>query len=449
LSWLFGLVLGITYAATGTGGAVDWLPPGALLAVMLLLIGADNVKFWIVLYPLIFVAPRLQLGGWSEGSEQLFGLQLYEPWMLLLLAAGVPRLLATKPLALPGLLKLILGLLFCLGLFAIGIAPDRLSALKSGSRTFFEPLFLFVLITSLSWRRSEVRWVTFVLVGVGALVTAISIVEYGTRVARPLGLNRLDASWEGSNVEAAFLGAVIPIALRLLLSARSPMAVGGWLVALIVSGTGLVLTYTRGAWIAVTVAVMLQIAWMRAWVSATLVCLVLFLGLLVAPPEILERLRSIATFTHDPSASNRLTLWPQVVGLIANQPLTGYGFNNRTVELATGSYHAHNIFLDFAVTLGVPALVMFLAMVAYVLGWAFTTLRRSGHSEDGDLLSGLWAGTFSILLAGIFDGSILIWAVLAHTFWLMLALTFSFAVSIEREPAWPARAYANSPRTSP
>src|SRR5262249_30732218 len=88
LSWLFGLVLGITYAATGTGGAVDWLPPGALLAAMLLLIGADNVKFWIVLYPLIFVAPRLQLGGWSEGSEQLFGLQLYEPWMLLLLAAG-------------------------------------------------------------------------------------------------------------------------------------------------------------------------------------------------------------------------------------------------------------------------------------------------------------------------------------------------------------------------
>src|SRR5262245_52666523 len=75
LAWLFGLVLSVTYAATGTGAA-DWAWAGVLGAAMLLVVGANNVKFWVILYPLIFLAPRLQLGSVSGGREQEFGLQL-------------------------------------------------------------------------------------------------------------------------------------------------------------------------------------------------------------------------------------------------------------------------------------------------------------------------------------------------------------------------------------
>jgi len=454
-------VLSITFAVTGTGGAVDWVLAGALVAVMLLLVGGDNVKFWIVLYPLIFLAPRLQLGNLWEGREQTFGLQLYEPWVFLLFMTWFPHMLATKRLALPGFMKTGLGLLFCLGLVGIWLAPDRISALKNGIRAFFEPLLLFVVITSLSWRRTEVRWVAFALVGIGALVAGISIIETGTRAAQPHELNRLDpswegsrlkrleASWEGSNIEAAFLGAVIPLAMSLVLSARSLTAAGGRLAALAVSGLGLVLTYTRGAWIAVIVAVMLQVVLMRMWVPAMLVGLVLLPGLLVAPPEMLERLKSILEYTNDPSASNRLILWPQVIGLIANQPLTGYGLNSLAVEQATGSHHAHNIFLDFAVNLGVPALLLFVALVTYVLGRAFATVRRSDRLEDRDLLIGLGTATLSILLAGGFDGSILIWPVLAHVFWLLLALTFSFAASIGGGLGRPTSTHASVLRKSP
>src|SRR5262249_39881932 len=246
-----------------------------------------------------------------------------------------------------------------------------------------------------------------------------------------------------------FLGTIIQVALSVVLSARFRTAVGGCLAALAVSSAGLVLAQTRGAWIATTIVATLQIAWMRAWVPATWAGMALLLALLAVPPEMLERIRSIVEFTADPSASNRLFLWPQVIGLIADQPLTGYGFGSLAVEQATGSYHAHNVFLDFAVTLGVPALLAFLTLVAYVLGRAFATVRRSRRSMDCDLLTGLWATTLCILLAGRFDGSILIWPILAHTFWLLLALTFSLAASIERESARPAGAHANVLRRSP
>src|SRR5713226_2866207 len=68
LPWLFGVAFGIGYAVIAEETA-GWALAGALVALMLIAVGADNIKFWVVLYPLIFLAPRLMLGTWSESGE--------------------------------------------------------------------------------------------------------------------------------------------------------------------------------------------------------------------------------------------------------------------------------------------------------------------------------------------------------------------------------------------
>jgi O-antigen ligase len=74
----------------------------------------------------------------------------------------------------------------------------------------------------------------------------------------------------------------------------------------------------------------------------------------------------------------RLALWPQVLERIEQRPLTGYGFGRGMLraglkkDLGEGNlWHAHNLFLDVTVQLGLPGLVLLLLLLGATLreGW--------------------------------------------------------------------------------
>jgi O-antigen ligase len=438
LPWLFGLVFGIADAMIA-GNSTGWVVVAVCVALMVVVSGGNNLKFWAILYPVIFVAPRFKLGDWSEEGEKLLGLQLYDPWILLLLCLWIPGLVAAKRLDLPSSMKWALGLLLVLGLWAIRIAPDRAIALKIAGRTFFEPMLLFAVVASLPWKRTELRWGALVLISVAAVVATTSFFGYWTGEGdRTKELLRLKSYWEGTNVLAAFLVAVLPVGLGVVLARSSWLwgLVSG--MALVTASAALVSTYTRGAWLAVGLGLGLMVVWLRAWMWTTLVLLVILLIVIAGPPQILTRIESIVRFERDRSASNRLLLWPVVISLVAEKPLTGYGFGGFKVQFRGQSSvihaaHAHNIFLDYALALGVLAPLLFLWIVGYVWVRALAALRRFRRSEDWPLLLGLWAGSTSMLMAGMTDGSIPIWPILAHTFWFILALTYAVTVAMERD----------------
>jgi len=394
------------------------------------------------------------LGGVSEEGDKLFNVRLYEPLLALLLMFWIPRVVATKRLGVPRPLQVMLGLLVGVGLLALRIAPDRLLALKVGVRTFFEPLSLFVVITSLSWKRSDLRRVLFAFLCVALLSGGASLFGHLTRgggassakassvkASSAKELDRLRSSWEGTNVQAAFLGAAVPIALGVLLSRSSRTLVITGLSALVTGCVVLILTYTRGVWIAVGVASLFMVSVLRAWVWAALVGLLLFAGLAAGPPQFLHRMESIIRFEEQRSAMNRLVLWPKIAQLIAEKPVTGYGFGAFKVLLSRrseiNSVHAHNVLLDVAMTIGIPGLALFLGIVAYVFGRAWLALRSWRRPEDCIVLLGLVAGGLSLLTAGLTDGSVSVWPVLAHTFWFVLALTHVVAVTSEEENSTP------------
>jgi O-antigen ligase len=75
----------------------------------------------------------------------------------------------------------------------------------------------------------------------------------------------------------------------------------------------------------------------------------------------------------------RLLLWPQIVGHMRESPLTGYGFGRGMLGDAlqaelrgrdTNLWHAHNIFFETVLQLGLPGL----ALLAWLL---LTTLREA------------------------------------------------------------------------
>ena len=76
----------------------------------------------------------------------------------------------------------------------------------------------------------------------------------------------------------------------------------------------------------------------------------------------------------------RLKLWPEVVDVIKERPMTGYGFGRGVLRGRLGAefnnpllWHAHNVFLDMMLQLGLPGVLLLLVLIgATVLhGWRF------------------------------------------------------------------------------
>lgn len=440
LPWAFALAFAIADAGLG-GETASWVLAGTLVVAVVMLAAGGNLKFWLVLYPLVFVNARFKLGDWSEGGEKVFGLQLYDPWILWLICLWVPQVVVPKRLALSRTLKILLVLLAFIGLWAIRIAPSRGLAFRNAGRSFFEPLLLFAVIAGLHWTRSEIRAAAGLFTGVAAVVAGISFFgHYSEESAVPAQGTRLESFWEGTNILAAFLVAAIPVALGMFLSVRSVKGRLGFLGGLLVQMGALVLAQTRGAWLAAAGVMGLMLVLLRRWVWILLAVLLAVFVVAAGPPELMERVETIIAFQEQRSATNRLALWPKVVSLIAARPLFGYGFHGFALLYGWReeyqSLHAHNLLMDFALQIGVPGLVLVLVLIGYVLGPALVTARKAlGRSRDAPLLLGLGMGCLGMLAAGMVDGSIPIWPELAHAFWFLLALTHAMAFTVQRELA--------------
>jgi O-antigen ligase len=453
LTLLFLLVFGVGFAllAEDTDG---WIIVALVGAVLLFMICFDNLKLWIIFYSLVFIAPKMKLGDWAGGGEEkLFGVQGYEPLIAMLLCLWIPRILARRRLELPRLLKALLVALGLIGLNAIRIAPDRTQAIREAGRLFFEPLVLFVVITSVPWRRSELKAAALVFVFSAALVASIGIVSYGmghggggepaAGVAGAKGVHttqsvRLESYWEGTNILAAFLVAAVCVSVGAVFSSRTIKGVLLSLGAVPIELLSIVLTFTRGAWMACAAALFALSLQLRriGWLVLGLVLVVGVIG--VAPPVMLERVASIASFQTERSSANRIHMWHYAVPLLFDRPLTGYGFSGFQVlfSIQPGiiSVHAHNFMLDYALAIGIPGLLLILILISFVLVGALRTVsRRRQVSADVSLLAGLAVGCIGMLAAGMTDGSVSVWPILAHSFWFLLALTYCLKRSIDGE----------------
>ena len=450
LTLVFLLVFGVGFAvlAQDTDG---WIIVALVGGVLLFVICFDNLKLWMIFYSLVFIAPKMKLGEWAGGGEEkLFGIQGYEPLIAILLCLWIPRVMARRRLELPGLLKAVLVALGVIGLNAIRIAPDRMQAIREAGRLFFEPLLLFVMITSVPWRRSELKAAALVFVFASALVASIGIVGYGMGhggggepVAAAEGVKtaqslRLESYWEATNSLAAFLVAAVCVSVGVVFSARSIKGILPAAGAIPVQLLSIVLTFTRGAWMACAASLFALSLQLRriGWVVLGLVLVVGVIG--VAPPEMLERVASIASFQTERSSANRIHMWHYAVPLLFDKPLTGYGFYGFHVlfssEPGITSVHAHNFMLDYALAIGIPGLLLVLTVISYVLGGALLTVtRRRKVSSDVSLLAGLAVGCIGMLCAGMIDGSISVWPILAHSFWFLLALTYCLKRVIDGE----------------
>jgi O-antigen ligase len=371
LWWERGLVaaLIVSIAWLGTGRLESWVGRGSISAWS---VSRTTFFFWVVLKLLLWLR-----GGWA--------------------ASGLPKLRALAPL-------------YCFFVaVSLSLLPDF--RLAGDYRYFFFGCFHSVMVVDLFSGKAENRWLPL-LAGIGPLVLVARGLIHDPGIFTFSLEHRFSFPLDHGNTAGYVLAMSIPLALAAGIARR------GWAAgAAAVSGAGqvfaLVLTFSRGAWLGWSAAVLYFLATTKRWKWIAALLVIAALAVL-ASPQLQRRLTSIADPRPDQAMSDRMAFMMGALQAGLENPVLGVGYGRDRLREAVRPHlrdtaleekfipHSHNVYLELFAVSGLLGLITFLWLIADV----FYRLSRATERKAGSerlLGYGLAASWVAAVVTGIGD----------------------------------------------
>ena len=255
------------------------------------------------------------------------------------------------------------------GIISTLVSPDKRAALGQLKAFILEPVLLFYASLLVIKTREQLDLVLRFLLASAALISIFGLIQYFTYIHLPLRfwgtgseVERITSVFDYPNALSLFLAPLIGFFFTLWLN-RYDLGLKKWLPAgLIVMTIGLLLTFSRGAWVAVGLAILAlllkQYGWKKIAPAVLLVGLILFFT-----PVVQQR---VGLGLADPSSLAHADLWKFGLTKISQNPLLGNGLAG-FATFNQGVSYPHNVFLNFWLEMGLLGLISFCSII--ILAW--------------------------------------------------------------------------------
>ena len=342
---------------------------------------------------------------------------------ILLAAAFVALLLSGQPLRLPRI-KLPLAI-FLLGTIIAWLhAGDLHTGLPQIRKmvVFFELLIVYSCLRDIA----IVRKLMLTWAALGTFTACFGFFQFGEKVSQAHQLGRdfyhyyvasrirgFTSHWNTFSAEEAF--ALLMLA-ALLFFAPKPRRQGLWIACAAALSVSVVLIETRGVWIALAVgATYLIWFWRRILVLAIPIAALLIFFL--SPAALRDRVQSIFHAKQVDSNQFHVVVWRTGLRMIEAHPILGIGPEEQRVrfdeympkdihEKPVGFYgHLHNLYIEYAAERGIPVLLVFLWMIAWILLDFHRGLKAlpPGPNDRRFILRGATAVVIAALVEGFVE----------------------------------------------
>jgi O-antigen ligase len=204
---------------------------------------------------------------------------------------------------------------------------------------------------------------------------------------------RVVGSFGNPNVFAEYLVLLLPVAIGLLVSARSRLTRLAWLCACGLGAVALVLTFSRGGWLGLAAGVVgFAIIRDRRLLALLLVGALIVAAMPIGQNLIVRRLQSIIR-PVDSSSAYRIVVWRETLSMIQDYWPSGVGLGHRAymamyprymLDRTKRPYHSHSAYLQVLAETGVPGLFALLWVMWRVARTGFASLRRLGARDRAD-----------------------------------------------------------------
>lgn len=234
------------------------------------------------------------------------------------------------------------------------------------------------------------------------------------------GFTRVVADGVNPNVMAGALVILLPLPLSNLLFARELLRSSSWVhvvglpaPALFVAVPMLILTQSRGAFIAfvASAALLFVLRSRKSLVPLLAIGLGVVVFWIVQPSALTAFVTTLAASSTITGLDNRIEIWSRAWYMVQDFAFTGIGMGSfepvtemlyPLIITPPGVPHAHNLFLQIAVDLGVPGLIAWLGILVTVI----VSSWRAYRSPDPTLRAlgaGLLASQVALCVHGLTD----------------------------------------------
>lgn len=293
-------------------------------------------------------------------------------------------------------------------------------------------LIFLAVISRLSSRRN-LSILKKVIVLALVCVCLTGLIRYLSGIYHPDAQHRFSTATLHPNGLGVYLTMISPLVILGFAQSRKRGEKIGWGGLLLFLLVALAFTFSRTSWVAFFVALFYLLLRARrrrvSYVVLSIVILTVALGF--SHPRLRQRIFTLQSWPRDENLERRLTYIRAALNMVEDSPLWGVGYGSLAFrntylmyykEKETGEQvqDPHNLYLNFAATAGLPALLFFLWLVGRVLRTSF----RNPRTEDQELFA--WrltfqAGFLSFLFIGLAESPFYSYHLLSF-FWFFLAL---------------------------
>jgi O-antigen ligase len=338
------------------------------------------------------------------------------------------------------------------------IRPDE--AMDNLQTWLLEGVILALLISNALRTRADVRWAMIAIVAAGAVMGGLAILQQlsGAQEQGFLGFAQLDATISDStgrlqrrlagsigetNRFAQIMAVLIPISAGLAATSKGRERALFWTATILITG-GMTLAFSRGAIVALALAVPFALLFRMLRLRHLAVTVALSICLLAAMPHYAERVMSIGQVAiqsiglgpvglrnADGASRGRLTEMKAAGMLFMEHPVLGAGpglaplYYAHYAGLVGGKVRAdqrrsHNLFLQLAAETGFIGLSAFLVVVAMTFRRLEKARRRLERSDRQ-----MWGIICGLELALIISltTSLFLHAAYIRYFWMLIGLS--------------------------
>ncbi|MEN9658976.1 MAG: hypothetical protein RL571_2441 [Pseudomonadota bacterium] len=325
------------------------------------------------------------------------------------------------------------------------------------------PLFLFPILVKSPQQRDQLivslllGSLTMLLLSVGMFLkdhnaNSFIVILEKLKYAHPeavkdifsANFSRMASPWVHPNLTGGVLALFLPLAFFYALLQSGWRRLLGFSVA-ILGAAGLLFSSSRGAIVSLAL-VLFWLTSIRAPYAGRVIGLALALGaaLVLFYPPLQERLATTFSSTNA-STEIRMDEYRRFPDAMARYPL-GIGFKIDPPPPATGLLGISNLWLNYIYKLGLPGMLLFIAVT---LAWwreCRPVDRLSKLNAERSIWVGSGAGVLAALLTGLFDHYYSFTMVLIALFWLMMAINLQSARRLNQnhEPLPKAGFYRKS-----
>lgn len=220
---------------------------------------------------------------------------------------------------------------------------------------------------------------------------------------------RIISTFDNPNILAEYLILTIPITFALLYNSNSPLKKLFFLLGIVVQGICILLTYSRGGWLGLFLAMLI----FAIFVDRKLLSLYVMGGIgliIVNPKSIITRLSTIVSL-EDSSNAYRIPLWKASIHMIRDFWLNGIGLGIDAFRAIYPQYmmqgivaaHSHNVFLQLFVEAGLFGLIGFIAFVLNSIRMNFIAFVKGMDIKIRRIGISVIASILGLLLHGLVD----------------------------------------------